>query len=333
MEEKMKEENLQQKICIRINGIGHAFSREIGCDCERCQTIKFAMTKPTGKLEEFSGWDDPPCRAHTSASILIPDIEKPDEVKNHILIDVGSGVIDSLVSSKLKGLDRVRGVLISHWHPDHVLGLNQLCESLKRSAKRKGLNFTKIPVYCTLKTYDVLRDKYPYELKTALCFHEILPGVPFKVNETPPITFIALEVAHGKAEGSVIYMANIEKRKVVFGWDIDEPNAERPSDKKKNIDIIRDNLSILECPDLLLMSANTWKATGTGHTSFLNACEYIDVIKAEKTKTFLVHLSGHEDGEGNQGYGWSDSEWASQVREQVREYEVSIARQGMLFEI
>ena len=101
-------ENLKQKIWVHINGIGHAFSREIGCLCLRCKTINFAMSVPSGRLEQFDGWDDPPWRAHTSASILISDTEGQSTIKSHILIDIGAGVVDSLVSSKLKGLERLR---------------------------------------------------------------------------------------------------------------------------------------------------------------------------------------------------------------------------------
>lgn len=319
--------NLKLKMWIRINGIGHAFSREIGCLCGRCQTINFPMAVPSGRLERFDGWDDPPLRAHTSASILISDTEDQSTVESHILIDIGAGVVDSLASSKLKGLERIEGILISHWHPDHVLGLNQLCESLKRNAKRTRSEFVKVPLFCTLKTYNYLQEKFSFELGEMLRFCEILSGVHFKVNCDSPITFTALEVAHGSVKGSVIYIAEIGEKKMVFGWDIDVPDAERPLDKKKNIDVIRDNPFILAGVNLLFMPANTWEATGTGHTSFLFARQYISEINAKKT--LLVHLSGHEDGKGNPGYGWCDSEWASQVSK----YGVGVARQGMLIEI
>ena len=320
-------ENLKQKILVRINGIGHAFSRELGCICLRCKTINFAMSVPSGRLERFDGWDDPPWRAHTSASILISDTEGQSTIKSHILIDIGAGVVDSLVSSKLKGLERIEGILISHWHPDHVLGLNQLCENLRRNAKRNRREFVKLSLFCTLKTYNYLQEMFSYELGKMLRFSEILPGIPFKVNCDSSVTFTPLEVAHGNVKGSVIYIADIDEKKIIFGWDIDVPEAERPLDKKKNIDVIRDNLSILEGADLLFMPANTWEATGTGHTSFILARQYIGEIKAKKT--LLVHISGHEDGKGNPGYGWSDSDWASQVSK----YGVGVARQGMLIKV
>ena len=75
------------------------------------------------------------------------------------------------------------------------------------------------------------------------------------------------------------------------------------------------------------MAANTWEATGTGHTSFHTALDYIETIEAKKT--LLVHLSGHEDGDGNMGYGWSDRDWESQTST----YKVGIAKQGMLLRL
>jgi hypothetical protein len=81
----------EQSVLTRQNGNGPAFSRELGCLCGRCRTIQFEMKGPSGKLEEFAGWPDPPSRAGTSASILtgINGL-----VKAHILIDVGPGVGD-----------------------------------------------------------------------------------------------------------------------------------------------------------------------------------------------------------------------------------------------
>lgn len=292
------------------------------------------MAEPTGKLEAFSGWDDPPWRAHTSASILIPD--EKGNVLSHILIDAGAGVVDSLVASRLKGLENLEGVLISHWHPDHVLGLNQLLESLKRHRTA----FNGVPVYCTPETYEWLINKQgqKYEFSHGLHHQPICHNrkkETFTVGKTSPfpLKITALRVAHGGIEGAVIYVAEIGKKKVVFGWDLDVPEAKRPLDGKKNIDVIRENLDLLFGADLLLMEANTWKTVvgrngkPTGHTSYFHARDYILAI--EPKRVYLVHLSGHEDGEGLGGYGWTDSDWEAAVRK----HGVGIARQGMLVEI
>lgn len=316
---------------VRVNGTGHAFSRELGCRCGRCRAIDFAPTAATGRLETFAGWNDPPNRAHTSASILVPDTRTA--VRSHILIDVGEGVVDSLGSSDLDGLDNLDGLLISHWHPDHLLGTNHLCESLRRATKAKGRPVGKIPLFCTRETYDYLAGKFSYEAQAFLEFREIASGQPFKVREDSPIDFMPIGVAHGLGGGlcknAVIFVAtaSASRKRVVFGWDIDVPDAKRPLDGHTNIDVIRENRAALSGAELYFLPANTWAATGTGHTSLLAAQQYINECHANRV--LLLHMSGHEDGVGNAGYGWSDVEWADNVGARGLE----VARQGMLIAV
>ena len=90
---------------LRINGIAHAFCRQVGCPCRRCTTIDYAMRVPTGRLEAFDGWPDPPWRAHTSASLLVPDGDDPERVGRHVLFDMGSGVAESLAASQIPAIE------------------------------------------------------------------------------------------------------------------------------------------------------------------------------------------------------------------------------------
>lgn len=314
----------ETSIWIRKNGIGHAFSRELGCDCRRCTTISFNLAKPPTNLTPFPGWDDPPWRAHTSASILVGNTA--GHVQGHVLIDCGAGVVDSLVCSGLNALDHLAGLLITHWHPDHVLSINQLCESLRRSAKRRGRPFHKLPVYCTLGTYDWLRLKsgLDYEFKTHLRLQEIVPEVPFAIAAGGvEISFTPVPVAHGWVEGALIFAAKMGSKKVVFGWDIDVPTAEIPNERRKNQDIIDKHLRDY-APDVLFMASNTWAKTGTGHTSYELARDYIQTIKPREV--YLTHISGHEDGAGSRGYGWTDLDWENAVGPDG----CKIARQGMV---
>lgn len=174
----------QASIWIRINGVGHAFSRELGCECQRCQTINFNLALPPRKLDIFQGWDDPPWRAHTSASILIGDAD--GEVLSHVLIDCGAGVVDSLMCSGFTGLDRLAALLITHWHPDRVLSINQLSESLRRTAQRNKRPFRKVQAYTTLPTYDwVRRTKGGLDYEFRIRPQEIVPEDPFLVTAGP----------------------------------------------------------------------------------------------------------------------------------------------------
>lgn len=338
METKLKTGTGKGSVWIRINGIGHAFSREIGCKCPRCSTVKWDMTNPSPKsktipLTEFDGWDNPPWRAHTSASLLVSN--EKGTVSEHLLVDAGAGVGDSLVCSRLKGIENVIGILLTHWHPDHTLGLNQIVESLKRTKERRRKAYNKIPLYCTLDTYDMLRKR---GLSHGLRFHEILPRVPFVVRasqKSVPINITPLNVTHGKKlKGAVIYVVKVKNTKTIFCWDVDVPSAGDPS----NIKIFEENKLLFKGAKLLLLEANTWKKTNikkvgkkkeepTGHTSYQAAKAYISLIQAKKT--LLMHLSGHEDGKGKKGYGWTDQDWDNHVSPDG----IGVARQGKLIHL
>lgn len=166
---------MKEQVFNRPNGNGAAFSRELGCICRRCKTIQYEMAKPSGRLEEFVGWPDPPSRAGTSASILT-GID--GAAKAHVLIDVGPGVGDSLASSMIAGLENLNAILISHWHPDHTRGLNQIVETARRTVNAKGKPFAKIPFFSTLATYRHMRENggLAYEIDKRLEFHELVPG-------------------------------------------------------------------------------------------------------------------------------------------------------------
>jgi hypothetical protein len=193
-----------------------------------------------------------------------------------------------------------------------VLGLNQLCESLRRF---HGSRFRELPLYCTLETYDYLRDHSAYEVRTALRFHEILPGTSFEI---PGDTVRPVGVAHGTVKGAVVYVLQILNQTVIVGWDIDVPTAQ-VSAGRTNIDVFREDIP--KGAEFLLMPANTWRAIGTGHTSLLKAAKYLEAVRP-KTVAF-VHLSGHEELRTNQktGYGWTDRRWVYEIGKFAAEQE------------
>jgi len=327
---------MNHQVFIRINGIGHSFSRELGCTCDRCRVINFSMAKPPTTLLPFSGWDDPPWRAHTSASIFLTDDNS--KIQQHILIDVGAGVIDSLMCTGITGLDQISGLLLTHWHPDHTLGLNQFCESMQRSAKSNNRNKQKIPLYCTNATYQYLigQGGQKFIMNKYIDFIEIFPEIPFVLDTNPSIRFMPIPVAHGSIEGAVIFLAEIGiTKKVVFAWDIDVPSKIRPSGKFTNLDVFNNNRGLFKQTDILFIAANTWNADGTpgggniptGHSSYQRAKDYINLIEPEKV--YIAHMSGHEDGSGNDGYGWTDARWELEVKKD----NVKIARQGMVIAV
>ncbi len=324
-----------QPVFLRINGNAHAFSRELGCNCRRCQTIQFSMKDPVtnsgGPLAQFSGWNDPPWRANTSVSILLPNKAKPEAVAHHILIDAGAGIVDSLVCSRIENLHKINGILITHWHPDHTLGLNQFAESVKRSCKRRHHSFSKIPFYSTQHTYSMLYPKFSYEFDEMLSFQEIVSGKPFSLPNVADIQFTPIEIIHGTVKGSVIFVAEFSHhKKCIFMWDIDHPRATRYSDNKSNIEIIREHKNLLEKPDLLFLEINGWTARAPGHGSLIDAQQYLDVINPRKV--ILLHLSGHSDKSGQPAFGWSDDQWRQNLKynSPFTNFPMIIGNQGMI---
>ena len=177
-----------------------------------------------------------------------------------------------------------------------------------------------------METHQQIRSKFQYEYNSFLDEHVVQPGISLTRANDPAITLTGINVAHGRnpVKGAVIYAAQIENKRVVFFWDIDSPEA--VVNGKSNRQIIKENLPVLEGADLLLMAANTFEATGTGHMAFLESRELIDLIQPKMT--YLTHVSGHEDRVGY-GHGLTDSQWS----ELVRPYGVHVARQGMILEL
>ena len=113
---------------LMINGIDHAFIKEFGCPCKRCVSKRKS--------------------ANTFVSLLGLD-KANGKIKYHVLFDVGMGVVNSLVDSPFLLGDNARldWLFLSHWHPDHVLDLNRLCETWKRTTKRRGEKWHPIPLW------------------------------------------------------------------------------------------------------------------------------------------------------------------------------------------
>ena len=279
---------------IIVNGIGHAFLQEFGCPCDRCTT-------------------DPP-KACTSVSIVSRD-ERKGTVDWHALVDVGPGVVDSVchhVDPPCLDL-----LLLTHWHPDHVLDLNRLCESANTH-----LGMPKVPMWCTQATADKVKDRHSFEYKYLLepkpadapvCQP---PGTPLPevggLNEN--LTIQPFTVSHSTADSAkkgiyacASFVVKTKQAKAVLLWDIDGNNDWLRHD---------DQNQELQGADYLLIDCNTWKVDKspsgkpTGHATFQNVVDYAECLKP--TQTLLVHLSGHED-KPDDGYGWSDQRWEKEA--------------------
>ena len=101
-----------------VNGLDGPMRKLLGCSCGRCMS--------------------PGRQANTSASLLSYEGET---LVHHLLIDAGAGVADSLLANPSLRGERARldGILLTHWHPDHTINLNQLVVSYRIALRNRGV--------------------------------------------------------------------------------------------------------------------------------------------------------------------------------------------------
>jgi len=298
-------------LCVVVNGTDHAFQRELGCSCARCKNPNF--------------------RANASVSLLLLDRKR--ELMWHALIDVGAGVVnnlyDNLASYRVPRLDLV---FLTHWHSDHVLGLNQLGESLRRTGGSTEL----IPLWCRWNSFKgFIRNTHSYEVGI---FDEqkdeYKPGRFFTLinrtdeNETPGELLRPVVAADGKVTVTPVtishHTADLAGKYCTAGFIVDGPPQRRVAvlwDLDPNNNWINDPdneaAKALTGLDALFIDCNTWIVDGstgrpTGHVSFQTLKQYVRNLRP--TETVLIHLSGHEDGVGQNGWGWTNAEWEREAR-------------------
>jgi len=105
-----------------------------------------------------------------------------------------------------------------------------------------------------------------------------------------------------------------EKRKTALLWDLDSSNTwitdpETEAQKKA--------VELLTGADHLLLDCFSWRVEehagfSTGHLSFATARKFAKVLQPRQT--LLVHMGGHEEGEGNPGWGWTDETWGREAQ-------------------
>jgi ribonuclease BN (tRNA processing enzyme) len=318
-----------------VNGIDHAFLKEYGCPCNRCVEKRKAI--------------------NTSVSLV--GLNEDNETLYHILFDVGMGVVDTLVNSSYLSANKARldWLIFSHWHPDHLLDLNRLCETWKRTLARRGKEWSPILTWCRSGTAEWIKKNHSFEWN---CFLNLQPSnefnppgiklapIPLKINH---LTVTPITVSHWTAdinpenpkerlECSASFVIEHKGKKAVLLWDIDNKNdwIEKPTsdDQKKTVELLSE-------ADYLFIDCNTWnveetKGRNTGHVSFMTVKRYVRSLSPKGT-TLLIHLSGHEDGEGNPGWGWFDFKWEEEAQKtweaETISGKVKVPMIGEVFEI
>ena len=292
-----------------VNGFGNAFLQEFGCPCPRC-----ARKDPV---------------ANVSVSIVRRGGD--GRIVWHALVDVGLGVVDSLRNTFSADEARVDWLLFTHWHPDHSLELNRLGETMRRTARRRGETFSRIPTWCRAGTAKWLAKNFSYE------WYRCLDGRPSMESEPPgtllePIPLCSdgigitpVSVSHAGADinpenfkdrqfNCACFVVQTDRKKTVLLWDLDNKNDWILNPRTEGQERAVERLS---GADILFLDCFSWSVEevagfSTGHLSFATARKYAKALQPKET--LLVHMGGHEEGEGNPGWGWTDRQWEEEAR-------------------
>lgn len=292
---------------LQINGVDGPLLQQFGCECGRCRA--------------------PERQANTSASLITTNNQ--DQTIHHVLFDVGLGVVDSLIASPLLSGDQARldAIVLTHWHPDHVAELNRLAVAYTVNRQRRGLSAARIPLYCRSGTAAWLRREQGHLLRAYLELHESgeyeppgtvlpsLPGMPAELTITPVTVshFTADRTADDSAScpASAAYSITTADSKVVLLWDIDSEN-----DWLADPQTPAEHAAASHLAEACILAIDTcyWhrKPHRTTHPSLENVVRY--VAKLRPQCTLLMHLSGHPDGPGNKGWGWTNEEWTANAK-------------------
>ncbi|MCP4669134.1 MAG: MBL fold metallo-hydrolase [Deltaproteobacteria bacterium] len=232
-------------------GTGGAWSvPEINCDCFICREMRSKGEK----------------RERTS--LLLSG-------ETTLLIDCGPDAGSQL---RRHDVTRIDGVLISHEHGDHFIGLDELF-AYKRNVPRE--DFIPIPVYMTQKSWEVIGPRFEYLVAMEVIeVRKVAPGTWFRQGEFRIFPF---QTQHGDfskgAVGFVIKVRNPSGKEVRILYTSDF------------VDLPEVSPELLE-PDYLIMQSfwlNEPRENRPHHMSFQRAIPYIEQLRPKK-ETFLVHI-------------------------------------------
>ena len=291
------------KHLLIVNGLEAPLLRQFGCDCARC-----ADSLP---------------QANTSVSLI--SLNGRGETAHHILFDVGMAVTDNLFRSPYLAGTRARldWLVLTHWHPDHVNDLNRLLVSYHLNRIRRNEEPTPVPLWCRSGTANWLQVEHSYEWDAFLqphCSGENLPPgtvlPPLPIN-LPGVTITPVTVSHFGADrcaedkqrtcySCAAYVVATAVAKTVLLWDIDNQNEWIVNPKTR---AEKTAVRQLSNADYLFIDTAFWniKNKATTHPGFGNVQRYASALNPNQT--LLVHLSGHPDGRGNAGWGWTNGRW------------------------
>ena len=211
--------------------------------------------------------------------VCLSEDPKDKRCRSSILIEKGNTkvVIDTGYEFRLQclrsGVERLDGVLYTHAHPDHLVGLDYL-RAFYREEKS-------VDIWGSKGTIDRIKTLYPYVFKPFsndglphLSPHIASQGVPFLVGE---IEFIPFFMTHGPMESTGYRFGNC-----AYVTDVSDIREE-------------ENLKYLENLDVLIIDALMEKKHPS-HLSFGEACEIGKKCGAKRVYfTHISHTMKHVD--------------------------------------
>lgn len=247
------------ELLLRVNGVQPAFGFEFGSDSPRA-------------AEGRAG--DPYRQANTSYSLVQ---RQGAEIVRHTLIDVGMGVVPSLVDFEhTHGVRTVDEVLLTHPHFDHFAQLDWLSMSLVRSERAEQPR--PLPIYATAECWDNGPSRVLRYVAERSDFRPLRSGASLTLGE---LVLTPFAVDHGpKAPGAMGFVIEHGGRKVIITGDF--------------LHVVHEDDPLLVDADVVFFDANTWHpAEWTSHQSVLGNLRLVE--KWRPRRSYMIHYSGYED--------------------------------------
>jgi len=198
--------------------------------------------------------------------------------RSNLLIDCGPDIAAQLSRHHIRHLD---GVLITHEHGDHYIGLDELF-AYKRTSHREG--FTPMPVYMSPAAWEVVKMRFGYlEQMEVIKVQEVIPK---RFSPLAGFDVFPFKTDHGSfAKGSLGYLiknTGDSPFRLIYTSDF----MSLPEIPKE---IVHPEYLVLQCSRLNEPVKNTPQLM-----SFQRAMEFMKILKPTR-EIFLVHI-----GDGDQ---------------------------------